>query len=99
MPLASERDARTQIRWGIADFEHRFGRKPEGMWLAETAVSRSVLDLMAQEGIRFTILAPNQCARTRKLSDAEIVRQRARAESALFAAVPHRRATDPHPAE
>ena len=69
MPLANERDARTQIRWGIADFEHRFGRTPEGMWLAETAVSRKVLDLMAQEGIRFTILAPHQCARIRPLSD------------------------------
>jgi len=67
MPLASKRDARTQIRWGIADFKHRFGRMPEGMWLAETAVSRSVLDLMAQEGIRFTILAPHQCARVRPL--------------------------------
>jgi alpha-amylase/alpha-mannosidase (GH57 family) len=67
MPLASERDALTQIRWGIADFEHRFGRRPEGMWLAETAVNRSVLDLMAREGIRFTILAPNQCARVRRL--------------------------------
>jgi alpha-amylase/alpha-mannosidase (GH57 family) len=70
MPLASERDARTQIRWGIADFEHRFGRTPEGMWLAETAVSRKVLDLMAQEGIRFTILAPHQCARIRPLQSA-----------------------------
>jgi hypothetical protein len=69
MPLASERDARTQIRWGIADFEHRFGRKPEGMWLAETAVSRSVLDLLAQEGILFTVLAPSQCARVRKLAE------------------------------
>jgi alpha-amylase/alpha-mannosidase (GH57 family) len=68
MPLASERDARLQIRWGIVDFEHRFGRKPEGMWLAETAVNRHVLDLLAQEGIKFTILAPNQCARVRKLS-------------------------------
>jgi alpha-amylase/alpha-mannosidase (GH57 family) len=65
MPLADERDARTQIRWGIADFEHRFGRKPEGMWLAETAVNRNVLDLLAQEGIKFTILAPLQCARVR----------------------------------
>jgi alpha-amylase/alpha-mannosidase (GH57 family) len=65
MPLASERDALTQIRWGIADFEYRFGRKPEGMWLAETAVNRKVLDLMAQEGIKFTILAPVQCARVR----------------------------------
>ncbi len=68
MPLASERDARTQVRWGIADFEYRFGRKPEGMWLAETAVSRSVLDQMAAEGIKFTILAPHQCARVRPLS-------------------------------
>jgi alpha-amylase/alpha-mannosidase (GH57 family) len=68
MPLASRRDALTQIRWGIADFEFRYGRKPEGMWLAETAVNRSVLDLMAQEGIQFTILAPVQCARVRHLS-------------------------------
>ncbi|MDQ2833904.1 MAG: DUF3536 domain-containing protein [Acidobacteriota bacterium] len=67
MPLASRRDALTQIRWGIADFEHRFGRKPEGMWLAETAVNRATLDLMAQEGIQFTILAPVQCARIRPL--------------------------------
>lgn len=69
MPLASERDARTQVRWGIADFQHRFGRKPEGMWLAETAVSRDVLDLMAQEGILFTILAPSQCGRVRHLRE------------------------------
>jgi alpha-amylase/alpha-mannosidase (GH57 family) len=70
MPLASRRDALTQIRWGIADFEMRFGRKPEGMWLAETAVNRSVLDLMAQEGIKFTILAPHQCARVRRKAGA-----------------------------
>ena len=67
MPLASRRDAITQIRWGIADFEHRFGRRPEGMWLAETAVNRDVLDLMAAEGIKFTILAPHQCYSIRKL--------------------------------
>jgi len=72
MPLANDRDARTQIRWGIADFQHRFGRKPEGMWLAETAVSRRVLDLMAQEGIRYTVLAPHQCTRVRRLSNEEI---------------------------
>jgi alpha-amylase/alpha-mannosidase (GH57 family) len=70
MPLASERDARTQVRWGIADFEHRFGRRPEGMWLAETAVSRAVLDILAQERIRYTVLAPHQCARIRKLTGA-----------------------------
>ena len=68
VPLANKRDALTQIRWGIADFEFRYGRKPEGMWLAETAVNRSVLDLMAQEGIKFTILAPVQCARVRKIA-------------------------------
>ncbi len=68
MPLANKRDARTQIRWGVFDFEFRFGRKPEGMWLAETAVNRKVLDLMAQEGIKFTILAPHQCARIRPLA-------------------------------
>jgi alpha-amylase/alpha-mannosidase (GH57 family) len=71
MPLASRRDALTQIRWGISDFEFRFGRKPEGMWLAETAVNRSVLDLMAQEGIKFTILAPLQCARVRHLASTD----------------------------
>ena len=71
MPLASRRDAITQIRWGIADFEHRFGRKPEGMWLAETACSRWVLDLLAQEGIKYTILAPHQCARVRKLAESQ----------------------------
>lgn len=70
MPLANERDARTQIRWGIRDFESRFGRRPEGMWLAETAVDRRTLDLLAQEGIRFTILAPHQCARIRPIPPA-----------------------------
>jgi len=69
MPLANRRDAITQIRWGIADFQYRYGRRPEGMWLAETAVNRSVLDLMAQHGIKFTILEPSQCARVRHLSE------------------------------
>jgi len=97
MPLASERDARTQIRWGIADFEHRFGRRPEGMWLAETAVSRDVLDLMAQEGILFTVLAPSQCARVRKLDDEEIAARAATAAPAKKSdATPtRRRSTDP----
>jgi alpha-amylase/alpha-mannosidase (GH57 family) len=67
MPLASTRDRITQIIWGIADFEHRFGRKPEGMWLSETAVDLETLDLLARHDIRFTILAPHQCARVRPL--------------------------------
>jgi alpha-amylase/alpha-mannosidase (GH57 family) len=66
MPLANTRDRITQIRWGMADFEHRFGRKPEGMWLAETAVDFETLDLLAQNGVLFTILAPHQCARVRE---------------------------------
>jgi alpha-amylase/alpha-mannosidase (GH57 family) len=99
MPLASERDARTQIRWGIADFEHRFGRKPEGMWLAETAASRSVLDLMAQEGIKFTILAPHQCARFRPLSESDLAAQRAKATAAPPEPQLRRRATDTRPSD
>jgi alpha-amylase/alpha-mannosidase (GH57 family) len=69
MPLASSRDRVTQIRWGIADFEARFGRKPEGMWLSETAVDSETLDLLAEHGILFTVLAPSQCARVRPLPD------------------------------
>ena len=67
LPLASTQDKITQIRWGIADFEHRFGRKPEGMWLSETAVDLESLDLLARHGILFTILAPHQCARVRAI--------------------------------
>ncbi len=60
LPLADERDRRTQVRWGVRDFQHRFGRAPEGMWLPETAVDVASLEALAEEGIRFTILAPNQ---------------------------------------
>lgn len=70
MPLATTRDKVTQIRWGIADFRHRFGRLPEGMWLPETAVDLETLDLLAQNGIRFVLLAPHQCARIRPLAGA-----------------------------
>jgi len=69
MPLASERDRLTQIRWGIADYEKHYGARPEGMWLAETAADSRSLELMAQEGIRFTLLAPHQCKRIRPLKD------------------------------
>ena len=60
MPLASPRDRATQVRWGIADFEYRFGRKPVGMWLAECAVDTASLEALAAEGIEFTVLAPYQ---------------------------------------
>jgi len=67
MPLASPRDKLTQIRWGLADFKHRFGRPAEGIWLAETAVDIETLELMAQEGVRFTILSPDQAHSIRPL--------------------------------
>jgi len=72
MPLANSRDKRTQVIWGIKDFEARFKRKPEGMWLAETAVDLETLDLMAEQGIKFTILAPHQAKRI-KLGDQEML--------------------------
>jgi alpha-amylase/alpha-mannosidase (GH57 family) len=72
MPLAITRDRITQIRWGIADFQHRFGRPPEGMWLSETAVDTETLDLLAQNGILFTILAPHQCARVRERAESTL---------------------------
>jgi len=66
LPLANVRDQRTQIQWGIRDFEHRFGRSPEGMWLPETAVDVQSLELMAEAGIRFTVLAPHQALAVRE---------------------------------
>ncbi|PPK85510.1 glycosyl hydrolase family 57 [Neolewinella xylanilytica] len=71
MPLANARDQQTQIKWGIADFEHRFGRAPEGMWLAETAVSTDVLEALVDNGITYTVLAPRQCKAIRPTSAGE----------------------------
>ncbi|MFH0903442.1 MAG: DUF3536 domain-containing protein [Pseudomonadota bacterium] len=65
LPLATRQDRQTQIRWGIADFKRRFGRFPEGMWLAECAVDEDTLLLLADEGIKFTVLAPQQARRFR----------------------------------
>ena len=71
LPLASERDQRTQIRWGIFDFKKRFGRDPEGMWFPETAASERTLEILMEEGIRFTVLAPEQAEKIRPLPPAE----------------------------
>ena len=60
LPLASARDKRTQIKWGVADFQHHFGHDPVGMWLPEAAVDNETLEILAEFGIRFTILAPWQ---------------------------------------
>jgi alpha-amylase/alpha-mannosidase (GH57 family) len=71
MPLANERDKETQIIWGIKDFEHRFKRKPEGMWCGETAMNIETLELLAKHGVKFTILSPYQAGRARKIGQDE----------------------------
>lgn len=65
LPLANRRDKVTQVKWGVRDFESRFGRRPEGMWLPETAVDTETLEVLAENGIQFTILAPRQAQRVR----------------------------------
>jgi alpha-amylase/alpha-mannosidase (GH57 family) len=65
LPLCSPRDLRTQVRWGIADFRHRFQREPEGMWLPETAADLATLQALADEGLKFTVLSPYQAVRVR----------------------------------
>ncbi|TMA70053.1 MAG: DUF3536 domain-containing protein [Deltaproteobacteria bacterium] len=67
LPLSTPRDVRTQVRWGRRDFEHRFGRAPEGMWLPEMAVDRTALAALAEAGITLTLLAPHQARRIRPL--------------------------------
>ena len=69
MPLANEKDKQTQVVWGIKDFETRFGRKPEGMWLAETAVDDESLRVLVENGIKYTILSPYQALKIRKIGE------------------------------
>ncbi len=71
MPLANRRDKQTQIEWGLKDFEHRFSRKAEGIWLAETAVDLETLELLVDAGVRFTLLAPRQASRIRLISNGD----------------------------
>lgn len=71
LPLANERDKATQVRWGVRDFEMRFGRKPEAMWLPETAVDIASLEALAAENIAFTILEPHQALRCRAIGETE----------------------------
>ncbi|MCU1284883.1 MAG: glycoside hydrolase family 57 [Acidobacteriales bacterium] len=67
LPLANRRDKETQVAWGVRDFESRFHRSPEGMWLPETAVDVESLDIMAEHGIKFTVLAQYQAAKVRRI--------------------------------
>jgi alpha-amylase/alpha-mannosidase (GH57 family) len=66
MPLANRRDRETQVRWGLRDFQRRFARDPEGIWLPETAADTETLEILADNGILFTILAPHQAKQVRK---------------------------------
>src|SRR5262245_32851570 len=71
LPLASRRDKQTQVLWGVCDFERRFGRAPEGLWLPEAAVNVETLEVLAEHGIRFTVLSPYQAARARRRGEQE----------------------------
>jgi alpha-amylase/alpha-mannosidase (GH57 family) len=66
LPLSPSHDVRTQVRWGVADFRHRFGREPEGIWLPETAANDDTLAILIEEGVTFTILAAKQASRWRE---------------------------------
>ncbi|HEY7350957.1 MAG TPA: DUF3536 domain-containing protein [Ktedonobacterales bacterium] len=74
LPLATMRDKRTQAAWGVADFQHRFGRAPEGMWLAETAVDLASLEALAERGIKYTVLAPWQASEGIDVTEPYLVR-------------------------
>lgn len=67
MPLANRKDKETQVSWAIRDFQERFKRDPEGMWLPETAVDTETLEILSENGIKFTILSPHQASKIRKL--------------------------------
>lgn len=69
LPLANQNDKETQVIWGIKDFEHRFGRKPEGIWLSETAVNTETLEVLAANDLQFTILAPRQAKAFRPIGE------------------------------
>jgi alpha-amylase/alpha-mannosidase (GH57 family) len=71
LPLANTRDKATQIYWGVEDFRRRFGRDPVGMWMPEAAVDLESLDIMAEYGIKFTVLSPFQAHQVRELGEEE----------------------------
>jgi alpha-amylase/alpha-mannosidase (GH57 family) len=69
MPLANERDKHTQVIWGIKDFESRYNRYPEGIWLGETAADTATLEVLAAHDIKYTILSPYQANKYRKIGE------------------------------
>jgi alpha-amylase/alpha-mannosidase (GH57 family) len=68
LPLCNERDRRTQVHWGVRDFQYRFGRDPESLWLPETAANDETLGTLIEEGLRYVILSPYQAERVRPIS-------------------------------
>jgi len=73
LPLCNDRDLRTQIRWGLADFRFRFGREAESLWLPETACNDRVMSALIDEGLRYVILAPHQAAQCKTARSSERV--------------------------
>lgn len=71
LPLATRRDKLTQIKWGIEDFRHRFGRDPESIWLPETACNEETLEVLVETGLRYIILEPHQAEAVRALDKKE----------------------------
>lgn len=71
MPLANLNDKYTQVIWGVKDFEKRFNRKPEGIWLAETAVDAETLEVLVDCGIKYTILSPHQAQCVKELGNTQ----------------------------
>ncbi len=67
MPLANEKDRETEVLWGMADFEKRFHRRPDAMWLPETAVNYATLQVLIKYGMQYLILSPFQALRIRPL--------------------------------
>lgn len=83
LPLCSDRDRRTQILWGLADFRHRFGRDSEGFWIPETACDVPTLAALIDHGIRYTILAPRQARRVRRSQQEWIEVSRSREKNSV----------------
>jgi len=84
LPLASRRDKTIEVQWGIRDFERRYGRTPEGMWLPETAMDLESLDVLAEAGIKFTVLAPHQVELQPPFGQPATVRTSAKHRIAVF---------------
>jgi alpha-amylase/alpha-mannosidase (GH57 family) len=71
LPLCNEADRVTQVKWGVADFRHRFQRAPESMWLPETAANDATLSVLIDEGMKYLILSPDQAERVRPLNGSD----------------------------